>query len=129
MSTEIKHYLDKAHQDLQAAKYNLLQGFYWVAVSRAYYAMFYAASALLASKGIYRRRHSGVISAFAEHFVKPGLIEPEYAKMLSGAFESRLDSDYDVWFNTSESIAKSAVSRAMQFISRIEEYLKEKELL
>ena len=129
MRAEIRHYLDRAHQELEAAKHNLLQGFYWVAVSRAYYAMFYAASALLASKGIYRRKHSGVISAFAEHFVKSGLIEPEYAKMLSGAFESRLDSDYDIWFNPSEVIAKSAVSRAMQFVSRIEKFLKEEGLL
>lgn len=54
-------YLDRAHQDLQAAESNLRQGFYTVAVTRAYYAMFYAANALLAAKGISRSKHSGVL--------------------------------------------------------------------
>ena len=67
--------------DLQAAKSNLQQSFYGVAITRAYYAMFYAASALLASEGISRSKHSGVHSAFGERFVKGGPIEAEYAKM------------------------------------------------
>jgi len=49
---EVQLYLDRARQDVQAAQSNLDQGFYGVAVSRAYYAMFYSVSALLASKGI-----------------------------------------------------------------------------
>ncbi len=40
-----------------------------------------------------RSKHCGVHSAFGEHFVKAGLIETEYAKMLGHAFDSRLDSD------------------------------------
>jgi len=60
---EVQLYLDRARQDVQAAQSNLDQGFYGVAVSRAYYAMFYSVSALLASKGISRSKHSGV------HFV------------------------------------------------------------
>jgi uncharacterized protein (UPF0332 family) len=91
-------YMDRAHDDLQASRAILGQGFYGVAVTRAYYAMFYAASALLSSKGIARSKHSGVHSAFGEHFVKTSLIEVEYAKMLANAFDSRLDSDYDVLF-------------------------------
>jgi uncharacterized protein (UPF0332 family) len=74
-AAEVQLYLDRAGQDLQAAQSNLDQGFYGVAVTRAYYAMFYSASGLLVSKGISRSRHSGVISAFGEYFVKTGLIE------------------------------------------------------
>ncbi len=58
--SDVQLYLDRAHHDLQAAQSNLAQGFYGVAVTRSYYAMFYAASALLASKGISRSKHSGV---------------------------------------------------------------------
>lgn len=57
--TEVALYLDRAHEDLRAAESNLQQGFHGVAVARAYYAMFYAASALLAHLGIHRNRHSG----------------------------------------------------------------------
>ena len=80
MSTrEIQLYLDRADQDLRAAEDNIRRGFYGVAVTRAYYAMFYAASALLVSEGIARSKHSGVHAAFGQHFVKTGLIETEYA--------------------------------------------------
>jgi uncharacterized protein (UPF0332 family) len=48
------------------------------AVNRAYYAIFYAANALLATQGLSRSKHSGVIAAFRQHFVKPGQIEDEY---------------------------------------------------
>ena len=87
--------------------------------------MFYAASALLASKDIYRSRHSGVHSAFDEHFVKPGLIEREHAKMLGHAFDSRLDSDYDVSFAADEMLAKDILRDARRFVDRAERYLRE----
>jgi uncharacterized protein (UPF0332 family) len=55
--------------------------------------MFYAAIALLVSAGISRGKHSGVHSAFGQYFVKRGLIEPEYGRMLVNAFSLRVDSD------------------------------------
>jgi len=122
---EIPLYLDRAHRDLQAAESNLRQGFYAVAVTRGYYAMFYAASALLVSKGISRSRHSGVLSAFAEHFVKVGLIETEYAKVLGHAFDSRLDSDYDITFTTERALAEEVLQDAQRFVDRAEEYLRQ----
>ena len=122
---EIQLYLDRAHQDLQAAESNLNQGFYGVAVSRAYYAMFYATSALLASKGISRSKHSGVHSAFGEYFVKTGLIETEYVKMLGHAFNSRLGSDYDITFSAEQTLAKGILQDAYRFVDRVEDYLRQ----
>ena len=122
---EVQLYLDRARQDVQAAQSNLDQGFYSVSVSRAYYAMFYAASALLASEGISRSKHSGVHSAFGERFVKNGLIEAEYAKMLGHAFDSRLDSDYDVEFVADQALAEDVLNDARRFVDRAERYLRE----
>jgi uncharacterized protein (UPF0332 family) len=123
--SEVQPYLDRARQDLLAAESNLGQAFHGVAVTRAYYAMFYAASALLASKGISRSKHSGVHAAFSEHFVKPGLIETEYAKMLGHAFDSRLDSDYDVLFTAERALAEGILHDARRFVERVERYLGE----
>ncbi len=122
---EIPLYLDRAHQDLQAAQTNLQHGFYGVAVTRAYYAMFYGASALLASKGISRSKHRGVLSAFGEHFVKTGLIETEYAKMLGHAFDSRLDTDYDIAFTAERALAEEVLRDAQRFVGRCEEHLRQ----
>jgi len=122
--TEIQLYLDRARNALQESDDNLKLGHYSVAVSRAYYAMFYAASALLASKGIYRSKHSGVHSAFGEQFIKPGLIESEYGKMLVHAFDSRLDSDYDISFAADEGLAREMLRNARRFVGRAERYLR-----
>ncbi len=48
--SEIEHYVALAHDDLQAARDNLQLGHLRVAASRAYYAMFYAVTALLGSQ-------------------------------------------------------------------------------
>lgn len=127
MNKEIRLYLDHAHRDLEAAESNLDIGFYHITLSRAYYAMFYAASALLASESITRSKHSGVISAFGQYFVKPGLIEPEYAKMIGNAFDSRLDSDYDLAFAVDKATAEDILRDAGRFVARIGRYLDEKD--
>jgi uncharacterized protein (UPF0332 family) len=123
--SEIQSYLDRAQQDLQAAERILADGFYHVTVARAYYAMFYATQAILISQGIRRHRHAGVLSAFNEHFVKTGLIETEYAKKLSTAFNTRLGSDYDVMYSVEPSLAESVLQDAQQFVDRVEAYLRQ----
>lgn len=124
MSTsEVRLYLDRARQDLQAAQNNLEQDFYGVVVSRSYYAIFYAASGLLASVDIFRRKHSGIHAAFGEHFVRTGLIEVEYAKILAHAFETRQDADYDLAFHIDKGVARELLRDATRFVARIEQYL------
>jgi uncharacterized protein (UPF0332 family) len=121
--------LERARQDLEAAKSNLDSGFYAVTVTRAYYAMFYAASALLASKGMAPSKHSAVLAAFGEHFAKPELIEAEYAKALGHAYDARLDSDYDVTFTTDRPLAQDVLDEAQRFVTRAEQYLREVDML
>ncbi len=122
MNAESRLYLEYARRDLRAARSNLNMGYFHVVVSRAYYAMLYAASALLSSKGITRSKHSGVLSAFGEYYVKTGLIEPEYAKMIGRAFDSRLDSDYDVVYQVDQSTAEEILRDAQRFVDRVEDY-------
>lgn len=122
---DIRLYLERAQEDLEAASSNLQHGFYAVTVTRAYYAMFYAASALLASKGISRSKHSAVLAAFGEHFAKTGLIEADYAKSFGYAFDARLDSDYDIAFATDRTLAEGVLHEAGRFVQRCQQYLRE----
>lgn len=119
--TDVELYLKRSYSALLQSRGNLNLEYYDVATSRAYYAMFYAASALLASKGISRSKHSGVRSAFGEHFVKAGLIETEYAKMLGHAFDTRLDSDYDLTFTAGRALAEEVLHDAQRFVKRVEQ--------
>ena len=116
MDTEIQLYLDHALRDLEAAESNLNSGFYHISVSRSYYAMFYAASALLIANGVKSRKHTGVMSEFGEHFIKTGLMDRKYGKMLHSAYDARLDSDYDVAFNVDEETIRKLVKNARLFV-------------
>jgi uncharacterized protein (UPF0332 family) len=124
-SSEIKLYLDRARVALQQSRDNLDLTHYDVATSRAYYAMFYAATALLLSQGISCSKHSSVHSAFAQYFVKPGLIEPQYSRMLGNAFNVRLDSDYNVETLPDLALAKNVIRDTEQFVDRAVVYLQE----
>lgn len=65
-------YMGNALEMLQVASENLNNDHYSSACNRAYYACFYAASALLYSKGLSFGKHSAVLAAFRQHFVKTG---------------------------------------------------------
>ena len=123
--TQIKLYVDRAWVAVQESRDILDLGYHNVAVSRAYYAMFYAATALLTSQGISRSKHSGVHSAFGQYFVKPGLIEPEYSRMLVNTFRLRLDSDYEVSLTLNKTSAEDTLRDAEQFVERAETYLQQ----
>jgi uncharacterized protein (UPF0332 family) len=67
---EISSYLERADTNLQVSRELLDKGYYDVSASRAYYAAFYSASALLLNEGIDTSKHSGVIALVHQHFVK-----------------------------------------------------------
>lgn len=89
----IETYVEAAERSLEGAKHNLSGGIFGIATSRAYYVFFYAASALLLTRDLTRSKHSGVLSAFRQHFVKTGLIETEYSDAYGEAFDVRLITD------------------------------------
>jgi len=62
--------LRKSEQRLVAARYLLEEGFYEDSASRAYYSMFFAATALLLTRGITVRTHRGLIATFGSEFIR-----------------------------------------------------------
>jgi uncharacterized protein (UPF0332 family) len=111
-------YLDGARGALRSAQFNLDGGFYGVAVNRAYCAFFYAATALLLTMDITRNKHSGVLAAFRERFVKPGI----FSVHDSHAYGDNV-SDYEMLGKVDEEQARSVVENADRFIAGCETYL------
>ena len=85
--------------------------------------MFYATTALLGSRGLWRSKHRGLIAAFGEHCVKTGLIERRYGRTLHSAFELRLDSDYAPHPDLNEASARQLIAEADDFVRRIGQVL------
>jgi len=116
-------YLDGARRALQSAQYNLDGDFYGVAINRAYYAFFYAATALLLTLDITRGKHSGVMAAFREHFVKPGTFPVQDSRAYGEAFELRNVTDYEMLGTADRIQAQTTVENADRFVERCETHL------
>jgi uncharacterized protein (UPF0332 family) len=66
------------------------ESLYDIAVSRAYYAMFYCSEALLDADGLQFSSHAAVVSGFGQHFTKTGRVPAEFHRHLIQAQDSRL---------------------------------------
>lgn len=91
--------MTKAERAVASAKLLLEAGDADGACNRAYYAMYDAARAALLSAGApveadITRTHSGLISSFSLHLVKPGRVSLELGRGLNRVEEIRLIADY-----------------------------------
>jgi uncharacterized protein (UPF0332 family) len=121
---EIAAQLERAENSLQAAKELLEKEYYDISASRAYYAVFYASSALLLSANIDPSKHSGVIAAIHREFVKTGKLDKEQGKNLNWLFELRSVGDYGVIVHVSGDESTRAVKTAEKYIQTIKQLLK-----
>ena len=76
MREEARRLLEKAQRALRAAETLANAGDPEFAAGRAYYAMLHTAQALLRQRELRYRRHTGVHSAYGEHFAKTGILDP-----------------------------------------------------
>ena len=125
---KVEQYLEHARQAVSTGRVVMVHEDYIAAVNRAYYAIFYAANALLATKGLERSKHSGVIAAFRQHFVKTGIIEPEFSRFYGEAMEQRRAGDYDL-ISLDQRTAARSLEHAERFVQRIEQVLREMKVI
>jgi uncharacterized protein (UPF0332 family) len=123
MTSGIEALLAKAKKSLAAAKLLTRDGYHDFAASRAYYAMFYVASALLADLGQSYSSHAAVISAFGREFAKTGRLDSKYHRWLIDAQDLRNIGDYGVGSQVPKEYAETVCDWATQFISAAEGFL------
>lgn len=105
---------------MDAAKNLFENGFYNDSVSRAYYAMFFAAKALLFGKNIHPRTHRGLISQFGLEFVKNNEFKKELFDLLARAQEDREEADYGLFSKIGKTEAKIIIEGAELFLNECE---------
>ena len=122
----IKYRLEQAKTSFDDAKF-LLDGNRspQSIVNRAYYAMFYAALALLQKIGKVPSKHSGVISLFDTEFVLKGIFPKELSKDFHKAFELRQVSDYKTFKPISNEKAEKTLVNANRFVEAVNKYIVE----
>ncbi|MDP3035699.1 MAG: HEPN domain-containing protein [Methanobacteriaceae archaeon] len=115
--------IKNAHEKLEAAKNLFENEFYNDSVSRAYYAMFFAAKALLFEKNIHPKTHRGLISQFGLEFVKKNEFKKELFDLLARAQEDREEADYGLFSNIDQIEAKIIIEGAESFLNECESIL------
>ena len=124
MKKEVQRLLEKADHALEVAESLYKQGFIQDASSRVYYAMFYAAQALLKSENIDMVKHSAVESALGYHFAKTGRIDPKYHRMLINARKIREIVDYDIQEEMVDQTTVLKIEDGREFVSVLKGIIK-----
>ena len=111
---ELRDLWDRAHESLAAAETLLTAGFPDVAASRAYYAVFHGACALLLANGQTFSKHSAVLAHIHQDFVRTGRLPKEMGGIFSRLSDLRSVGDYGGLAHVSETEARKAVADAFK---------------
>lgn len=115
--------IKKAKEKLKASESLIRKEFFDDCISRAYYAVFHAASAVLLAEGIKVRSHSGLKDMFGLHLVKTKKIGEQYGRIIKKLKDEREKGDYEGFTVFLEGDAERAVKEAEQFLKAMQQYL------
>lgn len=125
-SEVIQARIKKSESSIQAAEVLIQQALHLEAGNKIYYAAFHMVKALLATKDLDAKTHSGVKTLFSEHFVNTGLVSREYGSFFSDLEGTRSDFDYNDFVSYTEAEIKDLVSQTKEFLVEIESFIKKK---
>jgi len=114
--------LVRSGQELAAARLLASGGFHAQAISRAYFAAFFAAEEALLALGETRSKHSGVVSAFGRFMIREGGFEEATGRLLRSLFERRNQADYAPVEVPAEE-ADSAIRDAERLVDAVEAWM------
>ena len=121
-----KYRLETAKEDLETTRSNLRDGNLRASVNRSYYAIFRALRAVIALEQFDSSKHSGVIAHINQFYVKAGVFDKDFSKMIDSAFRLREKADYQDFFVVSVEEAQDQMDKAEKILSVVEEYVKSK---
>jgi uncharacterized protein (UPF0332 family) len=124
MNDDVKIYFQKAKDCLSDSQYLFEGNRFESSVNRSYYAFFDAIRALLISKSIFTKTHSGNHNAFREHFIKTKIFPIEMNNALNELFDKRQGGDYEADIFIEKIDADESLKKAAEFINLVEIYLK-----
>src|SRR5207237_1380349 len=114
------------HLRLAKAKATLLEvdllmqnQLYNAALSRLYYACFYATTALLLSKGLTSKTHSCTSTLLHQHFVKPNNFDADKSAFYNRLMRQREIDDYNDFMIIDKHLVEMHIQPAREYINYI----------
>lgn len=120
----VRYWWDKAFESLNAARRELAADAHGFAVNRAYYALFYAVSALLLEEGRRFKKHSGVRAAFNREIVKPGRLDRKHGDLYNQLFRDRQEGDYVEFTGFDAEYVREKIEACERFLADIRPLIK-----
>jgi uncharacterized protein (UPF0332 family) len=120
----IKLKLQKANALLGEAEVLMQNKFYATVINRLYYGCFHATKALLLTKDLTPKTHSGVINLLHLHFVQPGLFDMEQASFYSRLLQERMEEDYSDFIIEDAETTEGFITPAKAYVSYVEGLIK-----
>lgn len=118
-----QYWFEQAEQALNSSRRNLDIDLK-TSLNRSYYAILYAAKALLAANGLDAHSHQGLFIVFNREYIKTGIFDKRLSEILKEASLIRDNSDYKDFYIVSSDEAKEQIENAEFFLSKVLEYLK-----
>ncbi|MDZ4807581.1 MAG: HEPN domain-containing protein [Bacteroidota bacterium] len=115
----INYKLKKAGQAIKEARLLIENGMADTALSRMYYASFYAVNALLVSNDYNPKTHSGVKTLFNKEFVLTHKIDARFADYYSFIMAKRFEADYDDFVFVDENNIKQLLADTEAFVATV----------
>ena len=119
-----RYRFEQARQCIESAKLLMNAGDYKGAANRSYYAIFHAMRSVLALEEVDFSKHSGVSAYFRKMYIKTGIFDVELSDIISMAFETRSDSDYDDFYVISKEEVEEQITNAEKFCEEVQGYLR-----
>lgn len=91
--------------------------------------MFFSTEALLLTKDLAPKSHSGLIALFGDHFVKNNVFPKEMGRQLNRAFDKRLIGDYGTSITIDKEETQKLLKIGEEFVDNIINYLEENNFL
>ena len=111
--------LQRSKSSLAEAGLMIQNQFYNAAVNRLYYACFYATQALLLTKNVVSKSHSGIATQLYNQFTKPGNFDKKLSAFYTRLMQYRNKSDYSDFLIVTQEGAGELIQSAKEYINHI----------
>jgi uncharacterized protein (UPF0332 family) len=110
---------EKAFKQLDESVVLLENNFLETAVNRTYYAMYHLLNALALKNDFISSKHGQLIGWFNREYVNTGKVERSFGKMLTRAFDKRMDSDYEDFVVLDKDEVEEFINEARSFLQEV----------
>jgi uncharacterized protein len=119
----IKAKMKKSAEFMREADILLHNKLYYGFMNRLYYSCFHATKALLLTKDIVSKTHSGTISLLNQKFVKENIFDASHAAFFQQLMNERVQSDYDDFIIFDEEYVIKFIQPSKQYVEYVFELI------